>query len=153
MKSILSKLSKTTTKSKKRIGRGYGSKKGGHTTIRGAKGRKARGKVKLTFDGTKIKKGWIKRLPFLRGKGRLKGLQKRTTIFSLEQLHKWFKDGDLIDIKALSQASKIPESILRKTGVKILSSKEKITKSFVFKEISFSKTAKDQLVKTGAKIN
>ncbi|MBU1130048.1 uL15 family ribosomal protein [Patescibacteria group bacterium] len=153
MKNILSNLSKTTTKSKKRIGRGYGSKKGGHTTIRGAKGRKARGKVKLTFDGTKIKKGWIKRLPFLKGKGRLKSLQKKTIIFNLEQLHKWFKNGDTVNFKTLSQVSKIPESMLRKTGVKILSSKEKITKSFTFESLSFSKTAKRQLMEAGAKIN
>ena len=63
----LNQLSKTTKKQQKRVGRGYGSGVGGHTTGRGSKGDKVRGKTRITFDGTKIKKGWIKRTPFLRG--------------------------------------------------------------------------------------
>jgi len=55
----LNNLIKTTTKAQKRVGRGIGSGVGGHTTGRGAKGRKVRGKVKLTFDGTKIKKAGL----------------------------------------------------------------------------------------------
>jgi len=51
----LSNLKKNVTKSKKRIGRGYGSGVGGHTTNRGNKGQKARYKVPLTMDGSKIK--------------------------------------------------------------------------------------------------
>ena len=144
---VLHKLNKTTTKSKKRIGRGYGSQKGGHTTIRGAKGKKARNKVPLTFDGTKIKKGWIKRLPFMKGKGRLKKNKHKKTIFNLVQLDKWFKDKQIINISTLSQVSKIPESLLRKTGVKILSGVShsqipQITKSFKFKNIDLSKSAR-----------
>ena len=69
----LHQLPKTATgKKKKRLGRGYASGKGGHTTVRGAKGAKARGKVPLTFSGTKIKKSWLKRLPLWRGRGRFK---------------------------------------------------------------------------------
>ncbi len=59
----LEQLSKTTVKSKKRVGRGYGSGKGGHTVGRGAKGDKARGKIGLTFEGTKVKKSLINRFP------------------------------------------------------------------------------------------
>ena len=51
MEAILSTLNKTTVKSAKRIGRGIGSGKGGHTTGRGQKGQNSRGKIKLTFDG------------------------------------------------------------------------------------------------------
>ncbi|RLC33500.1 hypothetical protein DRH14_04755, partial [Candidatus Shapirobacteria bacterium] len=138
---------KTTTRSQKRIGRGYGSKKGGHTTIRGAKGKKARNKVPLTFDGTKIKKGWIKRLPFLKGKGRLKRIKSSRITFNLNDLHKWFKDKSLVDFSSLSKASKIPEATLRRKGVKILSGASrsqtpKITKSFKFKDITLSQSAK-----------
>ena len=68
---ILSNLQKTVAKTAKRVGRGIGSGVGGHTTGRGAKGDNVRGHGKLTFDGTKIKKSWLKRLPFLRGKHRL----------------------------------------------------------------------------------
>ncbi len=50
----LSKLSKVVRKAKKRIGRGYGSGKGGHTVGRGAKGQKARSKVRSTFEGGQL---------------------------------------------------------------------------------------------------
>ena len=50
----LSNLSKIVRSAKKRVGRGYGSGKGGHTTGRGAKGQKARGKVKPTFEGGQL---------------------------------------------------------------------------------------------------
>ena len=65
---VLSKQTKTTTKSKKRVGRGYSSGKGGHTSGRGAKGQKARSKVKLYFEGTPMRKSLIRRMPMLRGK-------------------------------------------------------------------------------------
>src|SRR3972149_1988059 len=63
-------LKKTVKKSKKRLGRGYGSGKGGHTSSRGQKGQKSRGKVGVIFEGYKVKKSLIKRLPLLRGKGK-----------------------------------------------------------------------------------
>jgi len=50
----LSKLSKIARKSKKRVGRGYGSGKGGHTVGRGAKGQRARNKVRSTFEGGQL---------------------------------------------------------------------------------------------------
>lgn len=68
----LSKLPKIVTKKLKRVGRGFGSGKGGHTSGRGAKGNKARGKVRLYFEGTKMRKGIIRRTPMLRGKLRFK---------------------------------------------------------------------------------
>lgn len=49
----------------KRIGRGYGSGKGGHTVGRGQKGQKARRKVKPGFEGGQLPLG--KRLPVRRG--------------------------------------------------------------------------------------
>ncbi len=70
MKLELHNLTKINAKPKKRIGRGYGSGKGGHTVGRGAKGKKARGKVGLTFSGTKTKKTWFKRIPVWRGKNK-----------------------------------------------------------------------------------
>ena len=75
----LHQLPPTTSRGKKRVGRGYGSGKGGHTTGRGNKGAKARGKIGLLFSGTKIKKGWLKRWPLWRGgrpKTRKKNKQK-----------------------------------------------------------------------------
>jgi large subunit ribosomal protein L15 len=147
---ILTKLPKTTSKSARRRGRGIGSTSGGHTTGRGAKGDKARGKTKLTFDGTKIKKGWIKRLPFLRGKNRLNN-RKSITIFTLDQIDKWFKKGELVDLNSLAKKTKISLKKLN-TGIKILST-GKITKDLNFKNILLSKSAAKKIITAGGKID
>ncbi len=147
----LSQLTKTTTKTKKRVGRGYGSGAGGHTCGRGAKGDKARGKTKLTFDGSKIKKSWIKRTPFLRGKHRLLS-QKDIISFNLNQLDGWFKDKDIVSLKTLAQAAKIPLKELKSNKVKILSN-GKITKALKIKQISLSLSAKNKIVKAGGSHN
>lgn len=58
----ISKLtSLKTKKAKKRVGRGIGSGKGGHTTGRGNKGQKARSKVSPTFEGGQLP--FYKRIP------------------------------------------------------------------------------------------
>lgn len=87
----LSKLPKTTIRSKKRVGRGFGSGKGGHTSGRGTKGQKARGSVPLAFEGTKMKKSLIKRLPFQRGKGKNKSSSPKPQIVQRSQLLDWPK--------------------------------------------------------------
>lgn len=71
-----SNLVKIIKRSKKRIGRGMGSGKGSHTVGKGQKGQKSREQVSISFFGTKMKKSLLKRLPFQRGKGRLKPKQK-----------------------------------------------------------------------------
>ena len=63
-------LPKVIAKSKKRLGRGMGSGKGSHTSSRGQKGQKSRGKVNVLFEGMKMKKSLLKRLPKMRGKGK-----------------------------------------------------------------------------------
>ncbi len=68
----LSQLPKIVSRSQKRVGRGIGSGKGGHTSGRGNKGQKARGSVPLLFTGTKTKKSLVKKIPLLRGKGKFK---------------------------------------------------------------------------------
>jgi len=65
-------LPKVVTKRAKRLGRGYGSGKGGHTVGRGEKGQKTRNKIGVLFEGMKVKKSLLKRLPFRRGKGKFK---------------------------------------------------------------------------------
>lgn len=147
---LLNNLTKITKKPSRRCGRGIGSGLGGHTSGRGAKGDKARGKNKLTFTGTKIKKSWIKRLPFLRGKHRLLN-RKNTVIFSLGQIDKWFKKDEVVDTNSLSKKSKITIKLLN-SNIKILSQGE-ITKPLIFKDISLSKSAKEKIVNAGGKIN
>lgn len=68
------RLPKIKQRSQKRLGRGYGSGKGGHTSSRGQKGQKSRTKVNVLFEGIKVKKSLIKKLPFQRGRGKNKGL-------------------------------------------------------------------------------
>lgn len=146
----LNKLLKTTTKQQKRRGRGIGSGVGGHTTGRGAKGDKIRGKTKITFDGTKIKKGWIKRLPFLRGKHRVLS-QENLFIFNFIDLERMFKADDLIDATTLGKKIGISEKILI-NRTKILA-KGKLTKAFNFKGVLFSDRAKNQIIAAGGKID
>lgn len=63
-------LPKVTQRKAKRLGRGIGSGKGGHTSSRGQKGQKSRGSVHVLFEGMKMKKSLLKRLPKARGKGK-----------------------------------------------------------------------------------
>jgi large subunit ribosomal protein L15 len=85
----LDKLPKIITRKSKRVGRGIGSGKGGHTSSRGAKGQKSREKVPQIFEGTKAKKSFIKRIPLLRGRGKFKPRGKKNTIINLHQLGDW----------------------------------------------------------------
>ncbi len=142
---ILTNRAKIVDKSQKRVGRGYGSGKGGHTTGRGAKGDKVRGKTKITFDGSKIKKSWIKRTPFLRGKHRLES-QPKPVIFNLDQIDKWFKTSQTVSPESLS---KVVKSNL--TAVKILS-RGQLSQALTFKGVTLSKLSCDKIVKAGGKI-
>lgn len=119
----LSDLVGQKTKSKKRIGRGHGSGRGGHTSTRGAKGQKARGSVSLIFEGTKLKKSWVKRLPLLRGKGKLKSRQAEPVILNIKDLS-LFKSGDKIDVSVLKEKNLLPERYNARDRVKILSEGE-----------------------------
>ncbi len=109
-------LPKLTQKPKKRLGQGYGSGKGGHTSSRGQKGQKSRGSVRLSFTGSSWV--WFKRLPFIRGKARFSGLSTRYTL-SLTDLNR-FKAGTKVDLTALRQAGLIGKSEGAKTMVRIV---------------------------------
>lgn len=145
----LNKLNKITTKSAKRVGRGYGSNKGGHTTGRGQKGDTSRGKTKITFEGTKIKKSWIKRLPFVRGKHRLLS-RKNVSVFNFFQIESWFKAGQTVDAASLAKHSK---TAVKKLGAVKILAKGSITKSINFKGVLLSETARRQILKMGGKID
>ncbi len=101
---------------KKRLGQGYGSGKGGHTSSRGQKGQKSRGSVRLSFTGSSWV--WFKRLPFIRGKSRFGGLSKRYTI-SLNDLNR-FKAGTTINLDVLRAAGLIGKSEGVKTMVRFV---------------------------------
>lgn len=114
----LSSLPKTTQRAKKRIGRGRGTGKGGHTVGRGKYGQKSREKVGLLFEGTKLKKSLLKRLPLLRGKGKFKPADK-PLIVNLKYLN-LFKDGETVNLEGLAVKGIIKKEEGLKYGVKIL---------------------------------
>lgn len=97
--SLLHQLISATQKQAKRIGRGFGSGKGGHTSTRGQKGQKARvgSKIPLWFEGGQLP--LTKRLPMLRGKARFNVL-KPIVELSLGDLEKLtFTDVSLESLK------------------------------------------------------
>jgi len=71
------RLPKVTRRPKKRVGRGVGSGKGSHTSGRGQKGQGSRDGIPVLFEGMKMKKSLIKRLPLKRGKGKFHAKQNR----------------------------------------------------------------------------
>lgn len=112
----LNNLEKITTKKKKRVGLGHGSGRG-KTAGRGTKGQKARGKVPLDFEGGALP--LIKRLPFLRGKGRNKPLKKGPFIINVGLLNTIPKN-TVIDLENLAKYNLIKLDEGKKYGVKIL---------------------------------
>ncbi len=146
---MLNSLKKTTHKGKKRIGRGYGSKKGGHTSTRGSKGAKARYKIKLTYDGTKIKKGWIKRLPLLRGKNKNKS-QKVKLAIDLNQLEKWYKAKETVGREDVLQKLNVKKADEKKIQIKVLS-RGKLTKPLTV-TIPCSANAIEEIIAQGGQV-
>jgi len=115
----LNDLPKIVTKKKKIIGRGPGSGRGGHTVGRGTKGQRAREKIPLTFQGTKMKKSLLKRLPLLRGKGKLKPFKSSPIVVNLKYLN-LFKKDEVVDLNTLIKKRIVEEKEAKKFGVKIL---------------------------------
>lgn len=102
---------------RKRVGRGRGSGKGGHTVGRGQKGQKSRTKIALLFEGTKTKKSLIQRLPLLRGRGKLKARRKAATV-TVDKLNA-FLPGSRVDVAALVEKGIVDKSAAG-AGVKVL---------------------------------
>lgn len=142
----LSKLRKTTKKGKKRVGRGYGSGRA-KTAGRGTKGLKARGKVKLYFEGGQLP--LIKRLPLKRGKDRFKPLSKKPLVVNVKYLN-LFNNKSVVDIKALVKKNIIKKEDAGRGGVKILGDGE-LKKELIVK-LPCSKGAKKKIEKAGGKV-
>lgn len=142
------KLEKIVAKKKKRLGRGYGSGKGGHTASRGQKGQKTRKKINILFEGTKVRKSLLKRLPQLRGKDKFKGSSK-PVILNLSDLNKLHSQA-VVDIETLKKNNLVNEKDVRKRGVKVLGG-GKITKKLKVK-IPVSASAAKKIKRAGGKI-
>lgn len=106
----------------KRLGRGYGSGKGGHTSGRGQKGQKSRTDIHILFQGLKVKKSTLKRLPLLRGRGKFAAKNKPIEI-NINKL-KEVKKGTKITTDLLLKMKLVTKENLIKYGVKILGKSE-----------------------------
>jgi large subunit ribosomal protein L15 len=143
----LDQLPKIIKKPSKRVGRGYGSGKGGHTTGRGTKGQKSRGKLSPIFEGTKTKKSYIKRLPLLRGRGKLKPWKTRPRIVNLQALSGWPKG------RTVTGENLAKQGLLKRykgEPVKLLGSGE--IKQALMIEVGVSASAKKKILAAGGKI-
>ena len=140
---ILQSLPATKSKSQKRKGRGYGSGVGGHTVGRGQKGQKARNSVPLWFEGGQLP--LIKRLPMLRGKGRLVSLFL-TEIVKTGQL-------DKLNLKEITLETLKSSKAISRTAkkAKIITAGE-VKKSVTVRGVQVSKSARVLIEKAGGKI-
>lgn len=133
-------------KKSKRIGRGYGSGKGGHTVGLGTKGQKARGSAKniLGFEGGQMP--LYKRMPQIGG---FRNPRSKTIIsVNIRDLLKFDEKTEVTPEILLKEGiiKKMPSQ-----GVKILSN-GKIKNKITLKGFLYSKEAKEKLEKFGCKI-
>ncbi len=142
------KLPKVVERRKKRLGRGYGSGKGGHTSGRGQKGQKARGKVGILFQGFKVKKSMLRRLPIQRGKDKFRAHPVQLVV-NLRDLNK-LADGATVNIEALASAGLVRLGDAKKFGVKVLGT-GKLTKKLNL-ALPASVSAIKQIEKLGGKV-
>ncbi len=145
---MTTKLEKTVTKRKKRVGRGYGSGKGGHTSGRGQKGQKSRSHIGILFEGIKVKKSLIKRIPLRRGKGKFKA-GKKPLIVNLAYLNV-LPAGTKVTIENLAKNGVVKREDALRYGVKILGN-GKLEKKLTI-ALPISKSAIKIVEKAGGKV-
>src|SRR5258706_14656123 len=131
------KLPKVVETRKKRVGRGVGSGEGSHTVGRGQKGQKSMGDIHILFEGLKMKKSFLKRLPLMRGKGKFHAKSKPEVI-NLSQLES-LPTGSKITVELLIKEKLVDAKLAKLNGVKVLGG-GKTTKKFTFEGVSTSKS-------------
>ena len=142
----LSNLSKTTKKSKKRLGQGHGSGRV-KTSGRGTKGQKDRNKVSISFEGGALP--LIKRLPFRRGKGRNKSFKNRPIGINVKALN-LMKKGTVLDLQSMIDNHIVDKADAKMYGVKILGDGE-LSLALTVK-LSTTKGALKKIEKAGGKV-
>lgn len=145
----LQQLPKLNKKPQKRLGRGYGSGRGGHASTRGSKGQKSRSKIGIFFEGTKFKKSLIKRLPLMRGKGKFNKASLAQTVVNVKYLNV-FKKGEKVDLETLILKGILPKNLPSNTRVKILGDGELGIPLTV--SLPCSKGAEQKIKKAGGEI-
>ena len=133
------------SRASKRLGRGIGSGKGGHTSSRGSKGQKSRrgAKIPLRFEGGNLP--MIKRLPMMRGKSRLKQVRARVelTLTDLDRLTQ-----DQITLDTLRLVKLLPD---KSTSVKVIATGT-LTRPVTLTGIRVSSTARQMIEKAGGQV-
>jgi large subunit ribosomal protein L15 len=142
----LSTLKKITKKTKRRLGQGHGSGRV-KTAGRGTKGQNAKGDRPLSFEGGALT--IIKRLPFLRGKGKNKSFKDQPEIVNVKSLN-LLKKNTVVDIKSLIENKIVDPEYAKKYGVKILADGE-LTVSLIVK-LPVSKGALKKIEQAGGKV-
>jgi large subunit ribosomal protein L15 len=113
----LNQLPKTTIPKKKRLGQGYGTGKGGHTSSRGQKGQRTRGMIAQWFEGGQLPQ--IRRFPFIRGKSRFTSLVPKPVEINLNLLDR-FPKNTVITPKSLLDSGLVKPRDLQYRPLKIL---------------------------------
>ena len=142
----LHNLESIIKKTKKRVGQGHGSGRG-KTAGRGMKGQKARNSVPLDFEGGALP--LMKRLPFLRGKGRNKAFKPKPFIINVEALNNLPK-GSTVDVDLLAKHNLLNLEDVKKIGVKILGDGE-LTVALAVR-LPVSKGAAEKITKAGGSV-
>ena len=142
----ISNLTKITTRSNKRLGRGHGSGRG-KTAGRGTKGQKAKGNIPLSFEGGALT--LIKRLPFMRGKGKNKSFKKGPIIINVKVLN-LLKKGTIVDVNSLIENKIVDSEYAKKNGIKILGDGDLNVPLIV--KLPVSKGAAKKILKAGGKV-
>jgi len=143
--SLFNQLKKTSSKSSKRLGRGYGSGKGGHTVGRGQKGQKSRvgSKIPLWFEGGSLP--LTKRLPMWRGKGRFKTLNLTAELT--------FIDINAFDFEEISlDTLKLNKIIDPRFKQGKIIKKGKLNRKIIVKGLKVSQAAKQEIESLGGKV-
>ena len=144
----MTKLEKIKIKNRKRVGRGYGSGKGGHTVGRGMKGQRSRRNIGVLFEGVKVRKSFVKRLPLRRGKGKFKASDKPIVV-KLGYLN-ILPSGSKVNIDTLVKHGIVKEDDAKACGVKVLGDGELKKKLTI--EVPISVSAAKQVEKAKGKV-
>ncbi|MBU5310039.1 50S ribosomal protein L15 [Ligilactobacillus saerimneri] len=132
------KPSEGSRKVRNRVGRGTSSGNG-KTAGRGQKGQKARGKVRLGFEGGQMP--LFRRMP-KRGFNNIN--RKEYVVVNLTELNK-FEDGAVVSVAELTEAGIVKNL---KDGIKILGNGE-LNKKLTVKANKFSASAKEAIEAKG----
>lgn len=142
----LSALKKITAKRQKRVGQGKGSGRG-KKAGRGGRGQNSRNSMPLSFEGGALP--LIKRLPFMRGKGKNKSFKVQPITVNIKLLNS-LKKNTVVDAKSLIENKIVNSKDAEKYGVKILGD-GKLDVSLIVK-LPVSKSALKKIEQAGGSV-